>query len=263
MATACYCASSRSRGARCNPAGGAVPGAVPSRASGADPQRVGRVGEQPQGKVLPIERDAVGGVGSARKRRAGTGFAQAIATALQATTQETVVMRELLARLHSAWRGIARGSRLDVDMDEEMGVFHVEMQAERLMRERGLDPTRSAPPGVCRLRRRRAVQGRRPRHPRRAVDSLRLARRAARHADAREIPAADARLLVRDGGRHRHRRNRLPRSSAKSSEPGDCPRRGRPGGRAAICDEHLRAARTARALATSSSGATGCARSSS
>ncbi len=47
-------------------------------------------------------------------------------------------MRELLARLHSAWRGIARGSRLDADMDEEMR-FHVEMQAERLMRERGLD----------------------------------------------------------------------------------------------------------------------------
>ncbi len=47
-------------------------------------------------------------------------------------------MRELLARLRSAWRGIARGSRLDADMDEEMR-FHVEMQAERLMRERGLD----------------------------------------------------------------------------------------------------------------------------
>jgi putative ABC transport system permease protein len=47
-------------------------------------------------------------------------------------------MRELLARLRSAWRGIAHGSRLDADMDEEMR-FHVEMLAERLMRERGLD----------------------------------------------------------------------------------------------------------------------------
>ena len=47
-------------------------------------------------------------------------------------------MRELLARLRSAWRAVRRGSQLDAEMHEEMRC-HVEMQTERLMRERGLD----------------------------------------------------------------------------------------------------------------------------
>ena len=37
------------------------------------------------------------------------------------------------------WRNLAHASHLDAEMDEEMR-FHVEMQAERLMRERQLDP---------------------------------------------------------------------------------------------------------------------------
>ena len=37
------------------------------------------------------------------------------------------------------WRNLTRASQIDAEMDEEMR-FHVEMQAERLMRERGLDP---------------------------------------------------------------------------------------------------------------------------
>jgi putative ABC transport system permease protein len=43
----------------------------------------------------------------------------------------------LLRRLTALWAALFRSSTLDADMDEEMR-FHVEMQAERLMRERGL-----------------------------------------------------------------------------------------------------------------------------
>jgi predicted permease len=41
-------------------------------------------------------------------------------------------------QLHRWWRTRCRASQLDAEMDEEMR-FHVEMQAERLRRERGLD----------------------------------------------------------------------------------------------------------------------------
>ncbi len=46
---------------------------------------------------------------------------------------------ELFARLRARWRGLVRPSALDADMDEEIRL-HIEMQAERLMRERQLDP---------------------------------------------------------------------------------------------------------------------------
>ena len=45
----------------------------------------------------------------------------------------------LLARLRALWRTVSRPPQLDADMDDEMR-FHVEMQAERLARERHLDP---------------------------------------------------------------------------------------------------------------------------
>ncbi|HJU44743.1 MAG TPA: ABC transporter permease [Vicinamibacterales bacterium] len=41
-------------------------------------------------------------------------------------------------RLKRWWRNLTASSQIDAEMDEEMR-FHVEMQAERLMRERGLD----------------------------------------------------------------------------------------------------------------------------
>jgi putative ABC transport system permease protein len=44
----------------------------------------------------------------------------------------------LLARLRALWRGLSRPGQLDAEMDDEMR-FHVDMQAERLVRERGLD----------------------------------------------------------------------------------------------------------------------------
>ena len=44
----------------------------------------------------------------------------------------------LFARLRAWWRSLTRPSQLDAEMDEEMR-FHVEMQAGRLARERGLD----------------------------------------------------------------------------------------------------------------------------
>jgi putative ABC transport system permease protein len=44
----------------------------------------------------------------------------------------------LFARLRAWWRSLSRPSQLDAEMDEEMR-FHVEMQAGRLARERGLD----------------------------------------------------------------------------------------------------------------------------
>jgi hypothetical protein len=42
------------------------------------------------------------------------------------------------ARLRAVWRALRRGDRLDAEMHEEMR-FHVEQEAERLMRERRLD----------------------------------------------------------------------------------------------------------------------------
>jgi putative ABC transport system permease protein len=43
----------------------------------------------------------------------------------------------LLARLRALWRAIARPSQLDADMDEEIRL-HIELHAQRLIRERGL-----------------------------------------------------------------------------------------------------------------------------
>src|SRR5688500_15685282 len=48
-------------------------------------------------------------------------------------------MKTLFARLRSFWRGVRRPDQLWDEMGEEMR-FHVEMEAERLQRERGLDP---------------------------------------------------------------------------------------------------------------------------
>jgi putative ABC transport system permease protein len=48
-------------------------------------------------------------------------------------------MNGMLSRARSLWRGLRRPDRLEAEMDEEMR-FHVEMEAERLMRERGLGP---------------------------------------------------------------------------------------------------------------------------
>ena len=45
----------------------------------------------------------------------------------------------MLARVRARWRTLSRSSQLDTEMDDEMR-FHVEMQAERLARERRLDP---------------------------------------------------------------------------------------------------------------------------
>ena len=42
-------------------------------------------------------------------------------------------------QLRSAWRALRRSSHLDAAMQEEMR-FHIEMEAERLVREQGLDP---------------------------------------------------------------------------------------------------------------------------
>jgi putative ABC transport system permease protein len=42
-------------------------------------------------------------------------------------------------RVRSAWRALRRSSQLDREMQEEMR-FHIEMEAERLVREQGLDP---------------------------------------------------------------------------------------------------------------------------
>jgi predicted permease len=48
-------------------------------------------------------------------------------------------MKTLFARVRSFWRGLRRPDQLWAEMDEEMR-FHVDMEAERLQRERGLDP---------------------------------------------------------------------------------------------------------------------------
>ncbi len=48
-------------------------------------------------------------------------------------------MNGLFARARSLWRGLRRPDRLAAEMDEEMR-FHIEMEAERLARERGLGP---------------------------------------------------------------------------------------------------------------------------
>jgi putative ABC transport system permease protein len=48
-------------------------------------------------------------------------------------------MNGLATRARSFWRGLRRPDRLAAEMDEEMR-FHLEMEAERLVRERGLPP---------------------------------------------------------------------------------------------------------------------------
>jgi len=48
-------------------------------------------------------------------------------------------MKTLFARVRSFWRGLRRPDQLWAEMGEEMR-FHVDMEAERLQRERGLDP---------------------------------------------------------------------------------------------------------------------------
>jgi putative ABC transport system permease protein len=47
-------------------------------------------------------------------------------------------VRGLLARLASYWRGLRHSSQLDADMETEMR-FHIDMEAQRLMRQHGLD----------------------------------------------------------------------------------------------------------------------------
>jgi predicted permease len=44
----------------------------------------------------------------------------------------------IIARLRSSWRGLRKPERLRAEMDEEMR-FHVQLEAERLVREHGLD----------------------------------------------------------------------------------------------------------------------------
>jgi predicted permease len=48
-------------------------------------------------------------------------------------------MNGLIARMRSFWRGVRHAERLSAEMEEEMR-FHIELEAERLARERGLDP---------------------------------------------------------------------------------------------------------------------------
>ncbi len=48
-------------------------------------------------------------------------------------------MNALFARARSLWRGLRRPDRLAAEMDEEMR-FHIEMEAERLAKEKGLRP---------------------------------------------------------------------------------------------------------------------------
>ena len=48
-------------------------------------------------------------------------------------------MRRLWSRATSVWRSLRRGAHLDQSMDDEMR-FHIESEAERLVRERGLLP---------------------------------------------------------------------------------------------------------------------------
>lgn len=47
-------------------------------------------------------------------------------------------MRRVWGRVPSVWRALRRPDRLDAAMHDEMR-FHIDMEAERLMRERGLD----------------------------------------------------------------------------------------------------------------------------
>ncbi len=48
-------------------------------------------------------------------------------------------MTGIMARARSLWRGLRRPGQVAAEMDEEMR-FHVEMEAERLVRQKGMDP---------------------------------------------------------------------------------------------------------------------------
>jgi hypothetical protein len=48
-------------------------------------------------------------------------------------------VRRIGARLHAWWHAIWRGRQLDASMHDEMR-FHIEMEAERLVRDKALSP---------------------------------------------------------------------------------------------------------------------------
>ena len=70
-------------------------------------------------------------------------------------------MRPLVRGARAIWRVLWRSKQLDADMQEEMR-FHLEMEADRLVRAHGLDPE-EAGASLRPLRRRRTIQGRRTR----------------------------------------------------------------------------------------------------
>lgn len=80
-------------------------------------------------------------------------------------------MNGIIARGRSLWRGMRRPDALAAEMDEEMR-FHIEMEAERIARERGVDP----------------------------AEALRLARVAFGGTDAHKEAGRDARGLTRLSG---------------------------------------------------------------
>ena len=50
-----------------------------------------------------------------------------------------LLVKRLTRKARSLWRALRRGPQLDASMDDEMR-FHVEMEAERLVREGGVSP---------------------------------------------------------------------------------------------------------------------------
>ncbi len=82
------------------------------------------------------------------------------------------MMRPWLTRARWAWRALRRPDQLDAAMHEEMR-FHIAMEAERLVREHGLDDARGPAASARRVRRSREVQGRGARHARSLAGSTR------------------------------------------------------------------------------------------
>src|SRR5208282_4023335 len=109
-------------------AGITLPGAVPSGASGLDCERVGRVGEQTQGQVLPP--DCGGKAPTARRSRKmeADGGRDGGHPGHQAGGNMTG-----WARFRSWLRATLERARMEREMDAEFR-FHIEKHAEELMR---------------------------------------------------------------------------------------------------------------------------------
>src|SRR6266566_8627063 len=127
MGTAFCCASSRFQKIAWRFNRLSVSGTVPSGTSGLDHQRMGRVGKQAQGEVLPAHRG-----GKAQIANRNGELESHDGRDCWNPGDEAGGSVRLWSQLHSWVRAMLRRSRMEREMDAEMR-FHMEAYAEDLM----------------------------------------------------------------------------------------------------------------------------------